>query len=450
MGLLFWLVFAFISLDLAILRRRSADISMEAFGCTPMRALIMCSFFILLTLISLHSAVPFKTFASLMLLYTVGIYLTGRSNYKRLLISIDTELASPKIIVASAMLGLLLMLAIWGIIGGLMYGAMALAYKPLTSRLVLDLIFYVYFTVLVLMLIVRFSRQQSVLSLPDLMGFAQKKLSLWKVWVVPVILGIGCAVIGSLVLSGRPEIPTPFTKMVNSINTPTMFLLFAGSAVLLAPIIEEIVFRGFVFAVVKAMGGTVIAVILTAGIFMLMHVQQYWGDALKIVMIGVLSGVLTFLRAWTGSVIPGMVAHFTTNFTIMFVGVISMALANGAYFQYSTQYDHLKPSEREELLLKSIKQNPDLAEPYNELAWQYAQENRHLDKALSLIDKGLAREPQNGAFLDTKAEVLYKMANVKEAIRIETGLVERYPKVQLYRDQLKKFKSGVKSSFVLK
>jgi len=95
-------------------------------------------------------------------------------------------------------------------------------------------------------------------------------------------------------------------------------------------------------------------------------------------------------------------------------------------------------------LVKSIQNYPKHALSYNDLAWLYSEENRNLDQALVLIDRALAAEPQNYAFLDTKAEILFKMGRVPEAIAIETALVRKYPKHPLLRQQLEKFTGGLK------
>ncbi len=442
MDLIFWGVFVFIALDLAILKRRSPSIAQEAFSCTPMRAIIFCAFFIFLILGSLLTDSPQQTLSFSIIFFIGWLYLAGRHKFKSLLKSVEFESASPKIILAAETMAMFLQLLMWAIVGSLVYGFAAYFYRPLFVGIVMDSVLYLYLSAVIVVLIIRLSSRQPLLSLRSLTGISFQGLPFWKAWVLPVLLGVGCAIIGSILLAGRPEIVTPFTKMTQSINTPALFLMFAGLALLLAPVVEEIFFRGFLYAVIKSMRGVAAAIIITAGLFTVLHVGQYWGDIAKIAMIGALSVVLTFLRAWTGSTIPGIIAHATANFSVMFIGIIMAVMANAAYFQYSTQYERLKPQEREALLIKSIEQQPDFATPYNDLAWQYAQENRNLDEAFKLVNKALTLKPIESAFLDTKAEVLYKMGKIQEAINIETDLVKRNPKVQIYHDQLKKFQKA--------
>lgn len=56
-----------------------------------------------------------------------------------------------------------------------------------------------------------------------------------------------------------------------------------------------------------------LAVLNTATLFALVHVPQYWGSWAAITTIVLLSLVLTLLRAWTGSVLPGIATHFVYN-----------------------------------------------------------------------------------------------------------------------------------------
>ncbi len=90
-------------------------------------------------------------------------------------------------------------------------------------------------------------------------------------------------------------------------------------------------------------------------------------------------------------------------------------------------------------MLKSIEQYPQFPSAYNDLAWLYSEQNMKLDYALEIIDKALILEPENYAFLDTKAEVLFKMGRVNQAIAIEEAMIKKYPNNAYFRQQVKKF-----------
>lgn len=84
-------------------------------------------------------------------------------------------------------------------------------------------------------------------------------------------------------------------------------------AVLVAPLVEEIVYRGVVYSTVERIGGKAAGVIVATAIFALVHVPQYWGSVAAITAIVTLSLVLTLLRAWTGSLLPCVAMHLVYN-----------------------------------------------------------------------------------------------------------------------------------------
>ncbi len=51
----------------------------------------------------------------------------------------------------------------------------------------------------------------------------------------------------------------------------------------------------------------------------------------------------------------------------------------------------------------------------NELAFEYAEQNINLNKALDLVDQSLIYQPDNSIFLDTKGWILLKMGKTKDA-----------------------------------
>lgn len=90
-------------------------------------------------------------------------------------------------------------------------------------------------------------------------------------------------------------------------------LLVVVLAVLLAPVVEEVVYRGVVYSSVERLWGKVAGVAVVTGIFGLVHVPQYWGSVAAIAGIVALSFVLTVIRAWTGSLLPCVVLHLIYN-----------------------------------------------------------------------------------------------------------------------------------------
>jgi hypothetical protein len=88
-----------------------------------------------------------------------------------------------------------------------------------------------------------------------------------------------------------------------------------GLAVVAAPLMEELFFRGFLYPVLRRFGAA-IAIVLTSGAFALVHGGQYgwaWSVVLLMFFVGF---ALTVVRAWTGSVASGFLIHASYNLTL--------------------------------------------------------------------------------------------------------------------------------------
>ncbi len=65
---------------------------------------------------------------------------------------------------------------------------------------------------------------------------------------------------------------------------------------------------------------------------------------------------------------------------------------------------------------KILEVDPDNALTLNYLGYMYAEKGINLEEAIRMIEKALTVEPDNGAFLDSYAWVLYKLGRYEEAI----------------------------------
>jgi len=86
--------------------------------------------------------------------------------------------------------------------------------------------------------------------------------------------------------------------------------------VTLAPLLEELFFRGFLYPVLVRRLGVVLAIVLTAAGFGLIHAPQLgraWAPVLVVFLVGL---VLTITRALTKSVAAGLLIHIAYNGTI--------------------------------------------------------------------------------------------------------------------------------------
>jgi len=90
-------------------------------------------------------------------------------------------------------------------------------------------------------------------------------------------------------------------------------LLYAIMGVALAPLVEETIFRGFLYPVIAQRLGVAAGVGITGTLFGLMHAAQLWGGWGQIALLIFVGLVLTWVRARTGTVAAGFFVHLGYN-----------------------------------------------------------------------------------------------------------------------------------------
>ncbi|HSZ63280.1 MAG TPA: type II CAAX endopeptidase family protein [Terriglobales bacterium] len=141
-------------------------------------------------------------------------------------------------------------------------------------------------------------------------------------WNSPPRGVIAACLLGGVVLSVALQIlahflPIPKELPIDSFfQTPAEAWALSILSVTLAPLMEELFFRGFLYPVLARSLGLPVAVFLTALGFAALHGMQLmfsWGPVLVIFLVGV---VLTLVRAKTNSVASGVLIHMAYNGTI--------------------------------------------------------------------------------------------------------------------------------------
>jgi membrane protease YdiL (CAAX protease family) len=105
-------------------------------------------------------------------------------------------------------------------------------------------------------------------------------------------------------------------------RTPASAYALAAFGILVAPLVEELFFRGFLFPALARPLGVGIAMVITAGGFALIHSEQLahaWAPLLVLFAVGL---VLTAVRAKTKSVAVCVLIHVGYNcalFTLVFI-----------------------------------------------------------------------------------------------------------------------------------
>jgi membrane protease YdiL (CAAX protease family) len=101
-------------------------------------------------------------------------------------------------------------------------------------------------------------------------------------------------------------------------SRPTVILLM-GFGILVAPLVEETMFRGFLYPIVARRFGVAAGVIVTGVLFGAMHAQQLWGGWGQISLLIGVGIALTWVRARTGTVAASYLVHLGYN-SLLFLG----------------------------------------------------------------------------------------------------------------------------------
>lgn len=132
--------------------------------------------------------------------------------------------------------------------------------------------------------------------------------------------GCGLSLVVFLVTAKiQPREDVPIEELFRYKNTA---LLFMAMAVLVAPIVEETVFRGYLYPLFAKYFGVAASVLVTGVLFGLMHGAQLgwtWSLVAVLTAVGI---VFTFVRARTGSVFASFLLHLGYNSMIALVTVL--------------------------------------------------------------------------------------------------------------------------------
>lgn len=142
-----------------------------------------------------------------------------------------------------------------------------------------------------------------------------------KTWGLFLLGGAVLAIFVSIA-SGllKPEAPLPIEEMFRSRQSVYM-LMVAG--IVVAPLVEETLFRGFLYPVLARSWGVGAGIVVTGMLFGLMHASQLWGGWGQIALLTLVGILFTYARARTGTVLAPFLLHLGYNtllFAAFFVG----------------------------------------------------------------------------------------------------------------------------------
>jgi len=135
-------------------------------------------------------------------------------------------------------------------------------------------------------------------------------------WVVMGLLGGGLLAV--VVTFAPPILPDaegfPLERLFTSQAASYGIGVFAIGV---APVVEELVFRGLLFAIFERAVGLRFATAVTAALFAGLHIPEYWHAWNHVLMILLVGVVFSVARAKTGSLASSILLHVGYNTSIM-------------------------------------------------------------------------------------------------------------------------------------
>jgi uncharacterized protein len=138
-----------------------------------------------------------------------------------------------------------------------------------------------------------------------------------RVWALALITGTALAFIsdiGEVVLHRWIPDSLPITEFFK--DRPSALLLGAFG-ILVAPLMEELLFRGFLYPALARWTGATASLIITASAFTLLHGAQLGYSWAPLLLIFVVGFTLTIARIRTNSVATCVIVHMTYNFILL-------------------------------------------------------------------------------------------------------------------------------------
>lgn len=153
-------------------------------------------------------------------------------------------------------------------------------------------------------LIVTAGRQYSF---TETLGWRSGGMEWWHYAAVMAAFFILAVGIGSLV----PEQDNEMLRILRS--SRYVVFLVAFMAVVTAPIVEEVIYRGLLYSALQRAVGTGLAVGFVTLLFSLVHLPQYYPSVSTMVLLTLLSLTLTLIRVYTGNLLPCIILHTIFN-----------------------------------------------------------------------------------------------------------------------------------------
>ena len=131
--------------------------------------------------------------------------------------------------------------------------------------------------------------------------------------------------VAATIAIGGLDAPSPMEQMFSNLDG---LWILAVYGIVLAPCIEEIVFRGFLFAPLERYHGQWAALLITSAVFAALHGSQYDWQWQRLLVLLAVGGALGVVRIRSGSAKASALVHATYN-ALLFLVVLSIPRGPG-------------------------------------------------------------------------------------------------------------------------
>jgi len=134
---------------------------------------------------------------------------------------------------------------------------------------------------------------------------------------------------GGIVLSFTIQLASSAFAANSKLPIETFFqdrrtaILLMMTSILIAPIVEETIFRGYIYPVVARSFGVTTSVIATGVLFGALHAWQLWGGWWQIALLIIVGVIFTYVRAVSRTVVASYLLHVSYNFLLSFMFLVA-------------------------------------------------------------------------------------------------------------------------------
>jgi tetratricopeptide (TPR) repeat protein len=129
--------------------------------------------------------------------------------------------------------------------------------------------------------------------------------------------------------------------------------------------------------------------------------------------------------------------RYTPGTTDNAISIVNWLTDNGRISQARQLFERCYEQARSRIAIS--KNDPTTM---NDTAWLCARCGMHLEDALTLINRALEARPDSSAYLDTAAEVHFRLGHRDKAVELESKAIQYDPDEQFMKKQLERFRTA--------